>query len=303
MRYEITRLVLGCRTRLPIDESAFAEIRDARDALSLLFQIELDYDILIGNWLQLEKAAMCLSLDSFARSRLERTEFDRDHTELNRNIVNLLSSARGFIDHTEHHLASLPGSTPADKKSVHKLFSAQYDACLSYRVSEELRDYTQHCGLPTQGFTYHNRRMEEMEDWKLVRSVSPYLLLDVLHRDPKFDKKVLEELESLKGKNVPVMPLLREYVASLSAIIGEVRHQYQEKINAWSNTLDEWVHRYSESASGSETSMLGVAARRTDENGRIMEEIHLTVQFRERIAALQETNQRLVNLHKLQVIG
>jgi hypothetical protein len=49
--------------------------------------------------------------------------------------------------------------------------------------------------------------------------------------------------------------------------------------------------------------MLGVAARRTDENGRIMEEIHLTVQFRERIAALQETNQRLVNLHKLQVIG
>jgi hypothetical protein len=304
MLFEIKRLALGCRTALPIDEADFKAVRNCRKALLLLLQIEISYDVLVGNWLQLEQAACFLAFDMFARVRLSRAEMERDHTELNRHIVNLLSAARSFIDHTKRHLASFPDCTPADKAHLKDVFASQYDTSLSYRAAENLRNYTQHCGLPTQGFSSGLHWKGEPEaDKKLVSSVSPYLTLDRLRSDTRFKKQVLEELAAVAGNEVPVMPILREYVGSLSSVMQEARQLFAARQESSANTLDSWVERFCQTESRGETKGVGVAARQLDETGESVEEIHLDIELRERLHALQSTNRQLMNVHKLQVIS
>jgi hypothetical protein len=299
MQYKIARLVIGCQTEVFIDKAQFEQIREARDALFLLLAVEMNCDILIGNWLQLEKAVMSLSLEWFAHRRSSRTDMDRDHAEINRNVANLLSSARGFIDQTKHHLASLPGSTKADQDKVDGLFRAQYDSKLGYRASEALRNYAQHCGLPSPSFQYPMQWTEEAVK-RLAVGFCPYLSTEELRSDPKFKTTLIEELESAMGKTVPVIPLLREYVEGLSTIMSQVRDLSQTKKDAWFKILDDWESRYRD-AEPDEPSIAGLAALQIDDKGYITEEIHLAIDFKERIATFQEFNRVLVNLAKLQV--
>ena len=304
MRFEIRRLALGCRTVLPIDEADFKAVRNCRDALLLLLQIEVAYEVLVGNWLQLEQAACLLAFDKFARARQSRAELERDHTELNRLIVNLLSAARSFIDQTKRHLNSFPGCTPADKAHLKNAFATQYDTSLSYRAAECLRNYTQHCGLPTQGLSSRLHWTAGPEaDRKLVSSVSPYLTLDRLRSDTRFKKQVLEELAAAIGNEVPVMPILREYVGSLSSLMQEVRRLYGARQQCSANTLDSWLERFCQTESRGETESVGVAALQLAETGERVEEIHLGIELKERLHALQSTNRQLMNLHKLQVMS
>jgi hypothetical protein len=64
-RYKICCRILGAKSELEIDEQLFEEIRISRDSLFLLFQIEEDYDILIGNYLDLEKTILSIGWESF----------------------------------------------------------------------------------------------------------------------------------------------------------------------------------------------------------------------------------------------
>ncbi len=303
MRYEITRRVLGCNTRVPIERADFESIRDASHSLLTLLEIEGDYDILLGNYIDLEKTVLSLAVDSFTNTRQERAQFDRDHRLVNRMIANLLASARAFIDHVKHYVSSIPGSTTAEVDTIYRLFNTEYERSLSYRVIEALRNYTQHCGLPTQSIRYGLRWTgpDETKDEKLVCNVSPSLLVRYLRSDPQFKKTVLEELESSIGDDVPLLPLVREYVSGLSSINAEVRQAYALRKNAWCQTLDKWVERFLSVGPG--VGAVGVAAVALDEQGNIREEIHLGIELKERLGSLEDANRRLTNLHKLQVVS
>lgn len=157
MKYAITRQVIGCKTQVSIEHSEFEAIRVASRRLVGLLQIEADYDILVGNYVDLEVTALSLAADGFVRFRQSRTDFDRDHRRMNRVIANLLSSARAYIDHTHHNVSSLLNCSATERASVRRLFGKEYADSLSYRVIEALRNYTQHCGLASQSFGYSLR--------------------------------------------------------------------------------------------------------------------------------------------------
>ncbi len=295
-------MVLGRQPRLPIEEIDFTKIRDAGRALLSLLEVELDYNILLDNWVQLETAAMSLAIERFARSRWKRIETDRDFTELARHIVNVLSSARGFIDHTQGRFPCLPGSNQSDKQTIEDLFHAQYNAKLGYRVLEALRNYTQHHGLPLQGFSTPMRWVGAIEDGKLVVSMSPYLAFETLCSDPRFKRGVLEELESAGNKEIHVIPLVREYLEGLSAILARVRELYREKTAAWFGTFAEWADRYRDVAPGLDPELIGVAAIQINEHEEVVEEVHFGLEVKDRLAHLQRVNRApLVNLHRLEV--
>lgn len=112
--------------------------------------------------------------------------------ELNRLLLNYLSSFRTFIDHQETLLKRI--STPENNWIAHfkKRTNELYDNSFSYRFLWHLRNYVQHCGLPIGGMTTRTRRKDDgMEE--------PVLTIyfdrdDLLNNYREWKKPIQEEL-------------------------------------------------------------------------------------------------------------
>lgn len=67
---------------------------------------------------------------------------------INRRIINYLTSIKTFIDHSEYDLKNKYGKTSKQYNSFKNLQSQKYDSHFAYRFLIKLRNYVQHCGLP-----------------------------------------------------------------------------------------------------------------------------------------------------------
>ncbi len=67
---------------------------------------------------------------------------------INRRLLNYLSSIRSFLDHTETRLKEENGAESSVVKHFLGACSKEYDNVFSYRFFYKLRNYTQHLGLP-----------------------------------------------------------------------------------------------------------------------------------------------------------
>ena len=67
---------------------------------------------------------------------------------MNRLILNLLSSIRTYLDHTETRLKRDYGDSSEEYLLFKEETSKAYDNSFEYRFLYKLRNYSQHCGLP-----------------------------------------------------------------------------------------------------------------------------------------------------------
>jgi len=75
--------------------------------------------------------------------------FSIQFLDLNRLILNLLSSIRTYLDHTETRLKRAFTEKSPEYELFKKLTSESFDNHFAYRFLAKLRNYSQHCGLPT----------------------------------------------------------------------------------------------------------------------------------------------------------
>ena len=89
-------------------------------------------------------------LDSYLTKNFQLNfyEFDYSFVDLNRLILNLLSSIRTYLDHTETRLKREYGDTSEEWLLFKQKTSHAYDNHFDYRFLYKLRNYSQHCGLP-----------------------------------------------------------------------------------------------------------------------------------------------------------
>jgi hypothetical protein len=78
--------------------------------------------------------------------------------EANRKLLNFLSAARTFLDHTEAHLKRLYGDGSEEAQRFLTATSEAYDRTFAYRFLYKLRNYAQHCGLPLRYVDHRARR-------------------------------------------------------------------------------------------------------------------------------------------------
>jgi hypothetical protein len=85
-------------------------------------------------------------------ARAERGEAVRttrvDTRELNRRVVNYLTSMRLFLDHTSRRLKRHYGKPSDPLAAFDAARSSAFDGSAAYRIVDELRNYVQHRGLP-----------------------------------------------------------------------------------------------------------------------------------------------------------
>lgn len=68
--------------------------------------------------------------------------------DLNRRLLNFMSSVRTYLDHTETRLKRRYGPKDSRVKGFKQACAQEYDGVFSYRFLYKLRNYAQHCGLP-----------------------------------------------------------------------------------------------------------------------------------------------------------
>lgn len=146
-------------------------------------------------------------------------EFGHLMLNANRLILNFLSAVRTYLDHTETRLKREFGENSEEYKTFKTETSTAYDNNFSYRFLYKLRNFSQHCGLPT-GSIHHNSTGDE--NGKTINTLTLSLVRDELLS--KFDSwgTVKKELEQ-QDKTFDIIPLLE----SKAQILKEIN----EKIN------------------------------------------------------------------------
>lgn len=85
-------------------------------------------------------------------ARAERGESVRttrpDTRELNRRVVNYLTSMRLFLDHTSKRLKRQYGKSSSQLAAFDAARTSAFDGSAAYRIVDELRNHVQHRGMP-----------------------------------------------------------------------------------------------------------------------------------------------------------
>lgn len=218
--------------------SSYQELLECRKSLRFGLLFEQRLDMLLENYVALEKFILDLTLVNvvFAGDSFTRLRDSKHHA--NRHLNNLFSTARLYIDQTDHALSEHYGKNSSQRTRYLQVKSSIYDESYAYRVMESLRNYVQHKGLLAHSVTFTSSREEEPgEDCRHRHSVRFGFSTDVLGEDKKFKRSVLREMEqrSDRNKQIEILPLAREYVSKLAEVHKVTRHSISAEIDSADN--------------------------------------------------------------------
>lgn len=142
-----------------------------------------------------------------------KKEYYDHHLNLNRLLLNYLSSFRTFIDHSETVIKRKFGKDSEETKTFKETTSKLYDNYFSYRFFHKLRNYSQHCELPISDFEISATNIGENKFKTKYRIdfISSELLSKYTEWGPV--KKDLENQETFS-----IFPLMDEMSAALNQL-------------------------------------------------------------------------------------
>jgi hypothetical protein len=243
---------------LEISESEFIGLQHARKVLNAAFSFEENYDLLIGNYLEIENSALGLTASIMARRLHGYEEMFELTAEVNRRAVNFLSTARLFVDQILQRISDCDG----DREAVRHLLRQEYAEAFEYRFMEALRNHVQHSGSAVHGLSFGG-------DWAPpgTRDRRVFVLSASSHKrylelDPKFKKTVLQECPD----QVDFMQAMRRYLSALSNIHDFARSSTKESVEKARKTFEDAISRYQ---SFSNESSLGLTAYGSRPTGKM----------------------------------
>lgn len=266
MKYLLKRYGLDQNDPIELNEDIFEAINNSVSTLTAYFSIEESFDILLENYLHFEKHLLCVSVNNITNSN----EFENNgelRREINRNIINLLSTCRRYLDLTSKILSLI---SPEVRDLFEKERSKEYDNNFSYRILEALRNHTQHAGFPIHYFSVIRHKEIQIDGSNLFSiSTIPFIEREKLSIENKdFKKSVLSEMTEDK---YDIRKLSREYISALSRIQNKVRENIKNKISECDGIIHAAEEEYSSKFGNFFPAVL--LAAKVDENGTFKNKI------------------------------
>ncbi len=289
--YLLEQKILAPRRQLAITESEFLALKEARSLLSEAHEFEQRYELLIGNFIELEISLTELCLRWTIQPQYEYHDSAWIIQEANRHVGNLLTAAKGYIDQVKQDFAALP-LAPAFIDSVEQLLSAEYDASIEYRFMEALRNHTQHRASPVTRFS-GSAILEDHEANGWVESITIWALKAELFENKKFKRKFLDDLP----EKVDLRFYCREYVRHLGIVHVALRELIQPAVVKARLLFDDAIKRYEDNGANDS---IGLCARRSGEKS---EEIPIFTNWDDVRAGLARKNARPADLWPRQRSG
>ena len=157
MEYFLRLGTLGECPTVTIDSERFSLLKSSRHILSEALAIEEEYEMVISNYIDLEKESISVSISYMTRNYRGYVDSFDARLALNRRFMNLLTSVRLYTDKlVSHCVACLPTENRVEER-VKLLFSTEYDKSFDYMFMDALRNYIQHYGTAVHGVTFGGR--------------------------------------------------------------------------------------------------------------------------------------------------
>lgn len=163
---------------------------------------------------------------------------------VNCHILNFLSAMRTYLDHTETYIKREHGKASAAAEHFKTATANEFDNCMSYRFLSQLRNFTQHCGMPlgklemradanSTGGGKHKQSFELwfLRDYLLTNFTGWKMVADDLNAQPPefavtphIDAVIpcIERIEKVVVSDDA--PRLSPHVQTLESLASEVEH-------------------------------------------------------------------------------
>lgn len=242
----IRQKILSNAPALPITETQFNELSEARSVLAAAFGLEESYDLLIGNYVEVEKDLLAAAASNAVRDLNEYQDFFELRSTINRRVVNLLTTARFYLDQAPQRLADC-AVDPHKARNEFKLRTQEhFDGLFSYRFLEALRNHVQHCGLAVHRLSLNRKWIGEGLERVMEISVQPYTEQRYLTADGGFKKSVLKEMPS----EVVLTLVIREYLQCIGNLHTLVRSHIAERVSRSRQLINDQISRYAKENNG-----------------------------------------------------
>jgi hypothetical protein len=291
MRYLLRKDVIGRVPEIDITEARYLEYDNARVVLLNCLAIEEKYEIVISNYLGLEKEMLDAAISHMVRAHPDYPDFFQFRLGLNTRLVNLLTATRLYTDQLARNVsACLPGDEKVED-AVKALFSKEYDGHWEYRFMEALRNFVQHRGMPVHWTQMRGKRTSFEEDGLLEFSVEMAAVRSFFEEDGEFKKSVLDDMR----EKVDLKSATRCYIECISNVHCAVREMVRHSASA-SRELIEDAH--SQYAKVCDQSLVGLSACAWSDDGERVSSVPLLLDWDDLRLKLIDRNGKMTNLRK-----
>jgi hypothetical protein len=299
MKYHLTIYAAGHYPIIEIDEVKFYSLVRAKNILSAAMAIEEKYELLINNFIELEKELLNVTADDILFSTAEYSGFFDIRLSFNRRIVNLLTSTKLYTDQIQQHTKiCLPNDVNSSQK-VKAFLSKEYDEHFEYRFMEALRNYVQHRGLAVH-LTKHDARRTSIEKEGLREySTKLFSRKEELENDGSFKKSVLEEMSG----DIELMSTARKYVESINHAHIQIRELVTLDVKNARELIEGVITDYKNVNNGECLGLSAISYKESEPIDEIINKHQLFLEWDDVRIKLTSKNQRLSNLSKSYVTG
>lgn len=290
MKYCLMAWLLGDVPEIEIDAQKFNSLLKARKALEGALAIEEKYDLLFSNYLDLEREGLHYATECMVKGSLGHEGFADAIQSINRRVVNLLTSARLYIDHVQQNIKLCVNNT-----NIKSLFSEQYDSVFEYRFMEALRNYVQHCGLSVHKVTTPMKWTSQDESAQLEFGFIAFSNRDIFQDSGQFKASILKEMP----EKVEIFSSTRSYVAAISSIHESIRQIISVNVDAARSELESAVNDYKAINSGDAVGLMAIKYEpNTPSPKRVIEKFPVLLSWDDTRISLSIKNKQLKNLDK-----
>ena len=270
---------IGKHHTVEIDQARFDEIENASKNLGHVLNLEEQWAAVIQNYLDLEEGLLVAAARHMIVTDFEWNSLNDLQLRFAVRLANLLSSCRAYLDQTCKNLRHL-NPYSGDAEAFAETRSHEYDSRFGYRFMEAMRNHSQHRGLPLHGSSYG---IKAREPNLLEYFVATDIDLDQLREDTDFKQSVLREVSE---KRLSADPLVREYIAGLSAVHIGLRQRLEKRVADWMELIRGAIAQHVETSPDGKTTS-GLYAMQLGKGNERLKTVHLGENKLQRIETLQ----------------
>lgn len=297
MKYVISTRGLGNYPELEIKKENYDQLKMARLCLSAAMALEEKYELLISNYIDLEKECLNVSTEYMVRRSSGYTDFFDIRLLFNKRIVNLLTSTRLYIDQIQQHVKTCLPNDPGIEIAVKSLLSAEYDQSFEYRFMEAIRNYVQHRGLAVHSTSRHQGWDSHEENAELEYKTRLFTDKSEVESDKAFKKQVSNEMP----EQVDLIYASRVYIESISKVHCKIRDLISNVTEESRNQIDKFRNKYADISEGKQVGIYAICYISKDKNAGIVEKYPLILEWDNIRLELIRKNTNLINLRKRHV--
>jgi hypothetical protein len=257
MKYVLQPRLLAPPPPLEISAERYHAIKGARHVLAAAFELEENFDLLVGNYLELERSALEVATEALARRCHEYAEVFAIRADVNRRAVNFLSTARLFLDQLPQKIQRCG----CEFSSVKALLAQSYDASFEYRFMEALRNHVQHSGTAIHSFSQGSRWLPAGKRERDEFSFGVFSERSLFEQDRQFKKSTLQECPD----RVDLLMATRKYLESLGAAQDAARKLVAASVDEARQITEHAIAEYEKFAGSCSISLAAFRHPTSDE--------------------------------------